>query len=220
LYYKIENNILRKRSKKVNTMNKATEKLIDADYSKIREGVMQSLPIVMDIKNDDLRQKVIDAWVFSLSQNSFEKTDEIEGSGTPGGYVKGNQAQHILCVTRMALSLVDCIEKSYNESMHIDRDMLLAAGLCHDVGKPYEYNKEKNKQWSSDPSKLGMPALRHTLYGVYVALTVGLPEEIAHVCGCHSPEGELIKRSLLATIIHHADKASWRIPGCFDNYNF
>jgi putative nucleotidyltransferase with HDIG domain len=192
----------------------------DENYTKIKEGVAISLPVVMDIMDEDLRKKVIEAWAFSLAQNGYKKIEEIEGSGVPGGYVKGNQAQHILCVTRIAFSLVESIEKSYDESMSIDKDMLLAAALCHDVGKPYEYNREKMHQWSLDPSKGGKPALRHTLYGVYVALTVGLPEEIAHVCGCHSPEGQFVKRSLLATVIHHADKASWRIPGCFDNYNF
>jgi len=104
--------------------------------------------------------------------------------------------------------------------MNIDRDMLLTAGLCHDVGKPYEYNREKQKEWREAPEQCGNPALRHTLYGVYVALAVGLPEEIAHVCGCHSPEGELVQRSLLATIIHHADKAAWRILGCHDRWIF
>ena len=98
--------------------------------------------------------------------------------------------------------------------------MLIAAGLCHDVGKPYEYNIAKRALWQSEPERYGNPPLRHTLYGVYIALRVGLPEEIAHVCGCHSPEGELVQRSLLATIIHHADKASWRIPGCYDRWVF
>jgi len=104
--------------------------------------------------------------------------------------------------------------------MEIDRDMLLTAGLCHDVGKPYEYNLTKCQAWNEAPEKCGNPALRHTLYGVHIVLTVGLPEEIAHVCGCHSPEGELVQRSLLATIIHHADKAAWRIPGCYDRWKF
>ena len=186
----------------------------------IRENIVKSLPLINEIKKEELREKVIDAWEFSLSKNGYKKIDEIEGSGVPGGYVKGNQAQHILCVTRIALSLVENIQSSYNVNMKIDRDLLLASGLCHDVGKPYEYNKKKAKLWASDPSREGKPALRHTLYGVYVALSVGLPEEVAHVCGCHSPEGDLVKRSLIATIIHHADKAAWRTLGCFDNFTF
>ena len=190
------------------------------EHVKIREKIAESLPMINDIKNKELREKVLDAWEMSLTENDYERIEDMEGSGKPGGYVLGNQAQHIRCVTEMALAMADIIEKSYDKDMHIDRDMLLAAGLCHDVGKPYEYNKKKQEFWKQSPEVEGNPCLRHTLYGVYITLSVGLPEEIVHVCGCHSPEGELVKRSLLATIIHHADKAAWRIPGCFDHWNF
>lgn len=190
------------------------------ECEEIRVGIAESLPMINDIKNAELREKVLDAWEMSLTENDYERIDDMEGSGKPGGYILGNQAQHIRCVTEMALAMADIIEKSYDKDMRIDRDMLLAAGLCHDVGKPYEYNKKKQAFWNQSPEVEGNPCLRHTLYGVHIALTVGLPEEIVHVCGCHSPEGELVKRSLLATIIHHADKAAWRIPGCYDHWNF
>ena len=190
------------------------------DKEKIRAGVTKSLPLISEIADDELREKVIDAWTMSLSENGYSYIEEIEGSGKCGGYAIGNQAQHIMCVTKIAMALAEIIQESYDKDMKISRDMLIAAGICHDVGKPYEYNLEKRPKWAAAPEACGNPALRHTLYGVYIVLTVGLPEEIAHVCGCHSPEGELVQRSLLATIIHFADKASWRIPGCFDRWVF
>ena len=190
------------------------------ELNEIKRRVAASLPIVDEIKNAQLREKVIEAWAVSLSENGYTSIEEIEGSGKPGGYTIGDQAQHVMCVTRLALAMSEIIQSSYGKDMHIERDMLIAAGLCHDVGKPYEYNIAKRALWQSEPERYGNPPLRHTLYGVYIALRVGLPEEIAHVCGCHSPEGELVQRSLLATIIHHADKASWRIPGCYDRWVF
>ena len=190
------------------------------ELNEIKRRVAASLPIVDEIKNAQLREKVIEAWAVSLSENGYTSIEEIEGSGKPGGYTIGDQDQHVMCVTRLALAMAEIIQSSYGKDMHIERDMLIAAGLCHDVGKPYEYNIAKRALWQSEPERYGNPPLRHTLYGVYIALRVGLPEEIAHVCGCHSPEGELVQRSLLATIIHHADKASWRIPGCYDRWVF
>ena len=190
------------------------------ELNEIKRRVAASLPIVDEIKNAQLREKVIEAWAVSLSENGYMSIEEIEGSGKPGGYTIGDQAQHVMCVTRLALAMAEIIQSSYGKDMNIERDMLIAAGLCHDVGKPYEYNIAKRALWQSEPERYGNPPLRHTLYGVYIALRVGLPEEIAHVCGCHSPEGELVQRSLLATIIHHADKASWRIPGCYDRWVF
>ena len=190
------------------------------EINEIKQRVAASLPIVDEIKNAQLREKVIEAWAVSLSENGYTSIEEIEGSGKPGGYTIGDQAQHVMCVTRLALAMAEIIQSSYGKDMNIERDMLIAAGLCHDVGKPYEYTIAKRALWQSEPERYGNPPLRHTLYGVYIALRVGLPEEIAHVCGCHAPEGELVQRSLLATIIHHADKASWRIPGCYDRWVF
>ncbi len=91
------------------------------------------------------------------------------------------------------------------------RDDLIAGGLCHDLGKPYEYSPANRARWDGDPSTSGRPAIRHPVYGVLIALLAGLPEGIAHIVGGHSAEGENITRSLAATIVHHADHAYWEI---------
>jgi hypothetical protein len=49
------------------------------------------------------------------------------------------------------------------------------------------------------------------VYGAHIALTVGLPEVVAHTAGGHSAEGENVLRSLEATIVHYADRAFWRV---------
>jgi hypothetical protein len=44
---------------------------------------------------------------------------------------------------------------------------------------------------------------------VHLCLTAGLPEEVAHIAGAHSGEGELLIRSLECTIVHLADIGYW-----------
>ena len=82
---------------------------------------------------------------------------------------------------------------------------------ANDVGKPFEFSARNQARWRSDPSAVGHPSLRHTLYGVYVTLTVGLPEAVAHVAGAHSPEGQSVTCSLICTIVHQADYAFWNV---------
>ena len=91
----------------------------------------------------------------------------------------------------------------------IDRDVLLAGGLCHDLGKAYEFSPRNQARWRADPARAGYPAIRHPVYGVYLALTVGLPEAVAHIAGAHSAEGERIERSLENTLVSAADHAFW-----------
>ena len=177
----------------------------------IRDSVKRSLPLAEEIQDKDLRDKVYDAWALSLSLNDWNCMEELPGSGVPGGPVVGNQVHHILGVAKLSLAMVDVLEDVLGKKLDLDRDLLLASALCHDVGKPYEYNVEKRKQWEADPRQEGLPNLRHTMYGVYIAKTVGLPDQVVHTCGCHSPEGRFVKRSLGTTVVHFGDEAYWQI---------
>jgi putative nucleotidyltransferase with HDIG domain len=178
----------------------------------LRAGVLKSLPEINNILNDDLRQQVIAAWAKALSETEYNSLNEIQNSALPLTPIlpTGTQADHLRGVACMALAMVNEMEAIIG-SMGVDRDILLACALCHDLGKPFEFSHKNQQRWMDDPSEAGYPAIRHSVYGVHIALSVGLPEQVAHCCGAHSGEGELIQRSLETTIVHHADKAWWRI---------
>lgn len=176
----------------------------------IRQNVIRSLPELDEIRAESLRNQVIEAWTYSLSHSSFKSIDEIRPSGNPDtpGLKSGTQTDHIRGVTRLTIALADSLAEQFPD-MPIDRDMLVACALCHDVGKPYEFDPKNQARWKSNRAGSGFPAIRHTQYGTHVCLTIGLPEEVCHAAGCHSGEGELVKRSLHVTLVHHADYAFW-----------
>ena len=182
-----------------------------AEMDDLRAGVCNSLPEVDEIKDADLRGKVIEAWAYSLSQTEFTSIDQIKASGNPDTppLKNGTQADHIRGVARIAHGIADGLEKVHGD-IGIDRDLLWACALCHDVGKPFEFSPSNQERWKTDVATSGHPAIRHSVYGVHVALTVGLPETVAHTAGAHSGEGELILRSLENTVVHHADYAYWQ----------
>ena len=177
----------------------------------LRESVRNSLPELSEIEDGNLRNLVVDAWAYCLGQSSFQSIDEIRPSGNPDTPTLkgGTQTDHIRGVTRLALALGDTLKEQFPQ-LPIDRDLLAACALCHDVGKPYEFDPERQARWKSRPAASGWPPIRHPQYGTHVCLTVGLPEEVCHAAGCHSGEGELVRRSLHVTIVHHADYAFWR----------
>ena len=176
----------------------------------LRQSVILSLPELNEIRDDDLRNQVVDAWAYSLGHSSFKSIDEIRPSGNPDSpkLKVGTQTDHIRGVTQLAIVIADSMAKQFPQ-LPIDRDMLVACALCHDVGKPYEFDPKNQERWRSKPATSGFPAIRHTQYGTHVCLTIGLPEEVCHAAGCHSGEGELVNRSLHVTIVHHADYAFW-----------
>lgn len=182
-----------------------------ADREKIRQGVIQSLPEAKEIKNKELREKVYDAWTLALAESGYATLEDIPGSGVPSfpSIKGGTQADHLRAVGRMAGALAKEL-KALFPAFNVDVDEVIAGGLCHDLGKPFEYNQSNRKKWEGDPAITGCPSIRHTVYGVHVALSAGLPEEIAHIAGAHSMEGEYITRSAACELVHYADNAFWR----------
>ena len=178
----------------------------------LRATVRRELPEVEDIRDEDLRAKVIEAWALCLACSSFESIDAIEPAANPGvnRLKDGKQSDHIRGVTRMAVVVADemC---ALQPDLHVNKDILIAGALCHDVGKPFEFDPENRKRWEANPYAAGLPAIRHPAFGVHICLSVGLPEEVAHCAAAHSGEGELVVRSLENTIIHHVDYAFWNV---------
>jgi putative nucleotidyltransferase with HDIG domain len=182
------------------------------DLTAYRESVRRSFrDELAQIGDEELRGKVVEAWALALSQSEFTAIEEIRASGNPTSPAlrDGTQTDHIRGVARMAQGLADGLEQVHPD-LGIDRDLLWACALCHDVGKPFEFSPRNQARWQSDVGATGYPSIRHSVYGVHVALTVGLPEAVAHTAGAHSGEGELIQRSLENTLVHYADGAYWR----------
>ena len=47
----------------------------------LRASVSESLPELNEISDVELRQKVVDAWAYSLERSSFTSIDQIRPSG-------------------------------------------------------------------------------------------------------------------------------------------
>ncbi|MBM4438384.1 MAG: HD domain-containing protein [Actinobacteria bacterium] len=178
----------------------------------MRAKVRSELPEVHAIADPELRAKVVEAWAFALAGSGFQAIAEIRASGNPDtpALLRGTQADHIRGVAKLALAIADQLGELFPE-LPVNRDVLIAGALCHDVGKPWEFAPSNQARWKAAPRTAGRPSIRHPAYGVHVCLTVGLPEAVAHMAGAHSGEGELVVRSLENTIVHHADYAFWRV---------
>jgi len=182
------------------------------DMDQLRRQILEDLPEIEWIKDAALRQGAVEAWAIALQKSSFGRVRDIPGEANPGIMVmrRGGQDVHLRGVTKLAAASTDYFAEVHPEAV-IDRDIVVAGGLCHDVGKAWECDPRNQKRWREDPSLVGRPSLRHPVYGAYICLTAGLPESVAHIAACHSPEGDNVKRSLECIIVHEADVAWWKI---------
>lgn len=178
----------------------------------MRARILEDMPEISWIEDHSLRMGVIDAWAAAVGTSSFERMTEMKPSGNYNSppLKHGTQADHIRSVTRLALKIAEEME-ALLPGFSYDRDLLIAGSLCHDIGKVWEFDPANVERWKAAPRKTGMPSLRHPGYGIYICLTMGLPEPVAHMAAAHSGEGELLVRSLENTILHWADYTFWRV---------
>lgn len=178
----------------------------------LRNQVRKELPEVAQIKNADLQRKVVEAWAFALAHSSFKSIREIANAGNPdvNEAKRGDQTDHLRGVTRLAIGTATEMGKAYPE-LAIDMDVIVAGGLVHDVGKAWEFDPVNRKRWKAIQKQTGRPSIRHPAFGMHICLTVGLPEEVAHIAMAHSGEGELLVRSLECMIVHQADYTFWHV---------
>jgi putative nucleotidyltransferase with HDIG domain len=184
------------------------EKIFEATLED-KKRVQELIPEIALIQDEELREKVVIALVKSWRESSFQDLSEVPAA-LDETKDQISQIQHLRAVTLISIRIADVLEEILS-FVKIKRDTLIAGAILHDLGKPYEYDPENQAKWSNDPLTEGKPAIRHAVYGVHLALSVGLPVEIAHIMGAHSMEGRYLQRSLPNTIINFADHVFWEV---------
>jgi 7,8-dihydroneopterin 2',3'-cyclic phosphate phosphodiesterase len=112
---------------------------------------------------------------------------------------EGGLLRHTLAVTRIALSIAGEMEKIYK--IKINKNVLLAAGLCHDLMKVCEYKLVSGHF----EMKLPLP-LDHLTLGVTEMYARGFPKAVIHTVAAHHGEaGPVAPNDPESIILHFAD---------------
>ncbi len=168
----------------------------------MREKLLQILPEIEWIGDADLREKVIATWIDGLERGGWTPEDVSRMPFTLAKKVSASFAQHVRSVTRICAAVSDTFDEIYDGvDLKLDRDMLLAGALLHDVGKLVEMEEVDGAFRKSADGKL----VRHAFSGVSLADAHGLPAAVQHIIGTHSKEGDPFKRIPESIICHFAD---------------
>jgi 7,8-dihydroneopterin 2',3'-cyclic phosphate phosphodiesterase len=123
----------------------------------------------------------------------------------PGGLV-----EHMVSTTSIALALCDTAEIVYNAK--VDRDLIVAGALVHDIFKSLTYTERQNGTYASAPLA---ERLDHLTLGVAELIRRGFPLSIVHIVDSHMgwQHGPIGPRTIEALIVHLADMADSRLNG-------
>jgi putative nucleotidyltransferase with HDIG domain len=173
----------------------------------MRKRLLELIPEFNLIQDADLREKCIQTWEAAMEEGGWTPDDLTRMPFTllinpnPASYI-----DHVRAVTLTALRAAEVFAEIYGDRVPVDRDLLIAGGLLHDIGKLLEYeNRDDGMTVQTHSGKL----LRHPFTGMELAARFGLPAEVQHIIAAHAGEGDKVKRTTEATLVNHADFMSF-----------
>jgi hypothetical protein len=166
------------------------------------DAVRQLWPELEWIADPLLREQTARTWQRALELSPLDAADletipfTLLVPNCPATFM-----EHKRCVVHIAKRGAEAMHEFMGNSLTIDLDTVIAGAILADVGKLLEYEKVGGTVRQSERGK----ALRHPFTGVALAMEAGVPDPVCHVIAAHAAEGDLVRRSTEAIIVHHAD---------------
>jgi len=168
----------------------------------VREAVLKLWPEIEWIRSPELREQVTLTWerAFELSPLTPDDLNRIPFTllvpNCPVTFM-----EHKRCVVHIARKAAESMSEFMEAVLPIDIDTVIAGAVLADVGKLLEYENVNGTTRQSNRGEL----LRHPFTGVALAMHCGVPDAVCHIIASHAAEGDLVKRTTEAYIVHHAD---------------
>lgn len=168
----------------------------------MRDAVVKLWPEMEWIRDPDLREKTIRTWELAFERSPLDPDDlnripfTLLVPNCPTTFM-----EHKRCVVHIARRAAESMTEFMGNALPIDMDTVISGAILADVGKLLEYETVDGRAVQSSRGRL----LRHPFTGVAVAMECGIPDAVCHIIAAHAGEGDLVKRSTEALIVHHAD---------------
>ena len=165
--------------------------------------VLELWPELLWIKDESLRAATAKTWELALEKSVLTVKDlnTIPFTLLCGPDLKVTFMGHKRAVVHIAKDCGDQMNMFFKEDLPVNMDVLIAGSILADVGKLLEYELKDGKSVQGKYGKY----LRHPFSGVSLAEQCGVPAEVCHIIATHAGEGDMVKRTTEAFVVHHAD---------------
>lgn len=166
--------------------------------------VLELWPELYWIQDEQLREQTAKTWELALERSVLtpEDLNRIPFTLLCGPDLKVTFMDHKRSVVHIARDAGQKINDMYHGELTCNMDALIAGAILADVAKLLEYVLDENgKAIQGTYGKY----LRHPFSGVSLAEECGVPAEVCHIIATHAGEGNMVKRTTEAYVVHHAD---------------
>lgn len=170
----------------------------------MNKEVLELWPELDWIQDESLREQTAKTWELALERSVLtpEDLNRIPFTLLCGPDLKVTFMDHKRSVVHIARDAGQKINDMYHGELTCDMDVLIAGAILADVAKLLEYVLDDNgKAIQGTYGKY----LRHPFSGVSLAEECGVPAEVCHIIATHAGEGNMVKRTTEAYVVHHAD---------------
>lgn len=165
-------------------------------------------PEVEQIHDPDLRDGVVDIWLDLAQETAWERFEDIPKNLKEEKHM--TLIGHIQGVTKMALAMAGIAESLHG--VEVDRDLLIASCILHDISKPLESAPHPGGPPTGSevpPGKITEfgEKIQHGVYGAHKIWEKGLPKalELAHLVITHTRASNTRSKSYEAALLFYAD---------------
>jgi len=166
------------------------------------------------IRGKKLRKKVIELLENPTFEINGKKFSGLPLDVSPAGLshhhcYSGGYIEHVVSTANLAIAMCKSVEKVYHGK--VNRDLVIAGVLLHDIFKPTTYIVKENGSYTS--SRLA-DYLDHLSLVTSELVRRGFPLELIHVVSAHHGDyGPIRPRTVEALICHLADLMDSRLNG-------
>jgi len=177
------------------------------EKEKERGRVKKLFPVLAQIKDISLQEKVVDVWLRAWKAGNFRYFDGPSQWEPFRKKVRLSNVDHTNQVALCAIAMARMIEET--QRVRVNLDYLIAGAILHDVDKFMIFDAK-----TANLSALGKQ-FNHTFLSGHLALAAGLPPEVAHIAAAHSPNFSAVEpQTVEALIVRQADHlmaGSWNM---------
>lgn len=163
------------------------------------DGIRKAFPELNEMQNQNWAKAVVSIWEEVLKRSDWQRAEDARFS------IGANEISligHTRAVLDLALSIADSLKNVHGRDVELDRDVLVAGCILHDVDKLLALAPDGNG--GCIPTDIGYN-VQHGFYSAYYAEKAGLPQSIVTLIINHTAFSRMMPSTLESVILFFAD---------------